>query len=65
MEKVDIKTENRVEMKKPHPCGGKTFVVLRVGMDVALKCETCGSVIRLLRRDAEKYIKRTLPGKSG
>jgi hypothetical protein len=56
MEKADIKTGARVEMKRPHPCGNKTFVILRVGMDVALKCETCGRVVRFSRRDAEKYI---------
>ena len=39
-----------VELKKTHPCGGNTFRVEYAGMDVRLKCLTCGSQIRLPRR---------------
>jgi len=51
----------RVELKKPHPCGGSVFEVMRIGMDVRLKCETCGSFIELSRRDYEKRLKKELP----
>ena len=30
---MDISVGDRVEMKKQHPCGCKTFEILRVGMD--------------------------------
>ena len=49
-----------MEMKKPHPCGGSTFSVLRVGMDFKLKCLTCGHEVMLPRRKAEKGIKKTI-----
>ena len=29
---MDISVGDRVEMKKQHPCGCKTFEILRVGM---------------------------------
>ena len=36
---MDIQSGARVEMKKQHPCGGKIFLVLRVGMDFKIRCE--------------------------
>lgn len=54
---MTVKVGDRVEMKKPHPCGAKIFSVLRVGMDYRLKCEGCGHEVMLPRRKAEKDIK--------
>ena len=54
---LTVKVGDRVEMKKPHPCGAKIFSVLRVGMDYRLKCEGCGHEVMLPRRKAEKGIK--------
>lgn len=47
-------------MKKQHPCGCKTFTVLRVGMDFKLKCEQCGHEVMLPRVKAEKNIRKIL-----
>ena len=57
---MKVSAGDRVEMKKPHPCGGKEFTVLRVGMDFKLKCKTCGHEIMLPRSKAEKGIKKIL-----
>lgn len=54
---MTVKAGDRVEMKKPHPCGSKIFTVLRVGMDFKLKCEGCGHEVMLPRRKAEKGMK--------
>ncbi len=54
---MDIRTGDRIIMKKPHPCGGNEFTVLRVGMDFKIKCEKCGREIMLPRQKAEKRIK--------
>ena len=43
---MDISVGDRVEMKKQHPCGCKTFEILRVGMDFKIKCEKCGKIGR-------------------
>ncbi len=47
-----------VEMKKAHPCGGKLFEIMYMGMDVRLQCRKCGSQVRLPRRKFEKSVRR-------
>ncbi len=54
---MDIRAGDRLLMKKPHPCSGSSFLVLRTGMDVRLRCEQCGREIMLPRAKAEKQIK--------
>lgn len=54
---------DRVELKKNHPCGGNTFEIMRVGMDVRIRCETCNTQIRLERSTLEKRLKRILTDK--
>jgi len=57
---MNLTVGDRVEMKKQHPCGGKAFEVLRVGMDFKLKCEKCGRVVMAPRGKIEKNIKKIL-----
>ena len=57
---MNLKVGDRIEMKKPHPCGGKTFELLRVGMDFKIKCETCGHEVMAPRKKVEKNIKKVL-----
>ena len=47
-----------VEMKKPHPCGNKTWEILRVGMDFRIKCIKCERSLLLPREKFEKGFKR-------
>jgi len=47
-----------LQMKKPHPCGGNLFLLLRVGMDFKIRCETCGHEVMLPRAKCEKNIKK-------
>lgn len=62
---LELKLNDRVELKKQHPCGGKTWVVLRLGMDIKLRCETCGHELMLPRSKAEKAIKKILSEEAG
>ena len=57
---MELKVNDRVEMKKPHPCGARVWRVTRVGMDVKLVCAGCGREVMLPRAKAEKGIKRIL-----
>ena len=41
---MDLKLHDIVEMKKEHPCGSRRWEVLRVGMDLKLRCCGCGHV---------------------
>ena len=61
---MDIAVNDLVETKKPHPCGGKTWLVLRVGMDFRLRCTTCGRELLIPRAKAEKSIRRVLSEKA-
>ena len=60
MDEKEFALNDIVEMKKQHPCGCKTFIVLRVGMDFKLKCEQCGHEVMLPRVKAEKNIRKIL-----
>ena len=53
---MDIRLNDVLTMKKAHPCGSKTWKVLRVGMDFRLRCEGCGHEIMIPRSKAEKNI---------
>lgn len=57
---MDIQVGDRVQMRKPHPCGCDRFVVTRIGMDFKIRCEQCGHEIMLPRVKCEKGIKKRL-----
>lgn len=47
-----------VEMRKPHPCGGRQWLVVRVGADIGLVCQTCQRRVLLPRRDFARGVKK-------
>lgn len=55
---MDVQVGDRLLMKKQHPCGGREFLVLRVGMDFKLRCLGCGREVMAPRRKIEKNIKK-------
>ncbi len=57
---MDLKLNQQVELKKQHPCGSRIWTILRVGMDIKLKCAGCGHELMLPRSKAEKAIKKLL-----
>ncbi len=46
-----------VRLKKPHPCGTNAWEIMRLGMDVKLRCEGCGQVVRLPRKKFERRVR--------
>ena len=58
---IPLHTEDRIQLKKPHPCGGDIFRVLRVGSEVRIVCQSCGRDMTLDRVKLEKSIRRILP----
>ena len=52
---------DRFLMKKPHPCGGRCFELLRVGGDVRVRCTTCGRELWMARSAFAKAVKAPLP----
>ena len=57
---MDLKLNQHVELKKQHPCGSRIWTILRVGMDIKLKCNGCGHELMLPRSKAEKAIKKLI-----
>jgi hypothetical protein len=57
---LDIRVGDVLELKKAHPCGGKNWLVLRVGMDFRLRCQGCGHELMLPRVKAEKAVKKII-----
>ena len=58
---MDIRVNDILVMKKPHPCGEKRWLVLRTGADFRLRCLGCGHEVMQPRRKVEKMIKRIIP----
>lgn len=46
----------QIVMKKPHPCGGKEWVVVAVGAEVKLRCLRCGRFLNLSRDELKKRL---------
>ena len=53
----DIEVNDHVILRKPHPCGGREWKVVRIGADIGLECLTCGHRILLSRRELAGRIK--------
>ena len=51
----EIRLGDVVSTRKPHPCGGNEWTVIRTGADIKIRCSTCGRVVML---DREKFLRR-------
>ena len=51
----DIRLGDIVSTRKPHPCGGSEWTVIRTGADIKIRCNTCGHVVML---DRERFLLR-------
>lgn len=60
MQIIPLHTNDRIQLKKKHPCGGNTFVILRVGSEVRVKCETCARDMTIDRLKLEKAIRSVI-----
>jgi len=46
-----------VRLRKPHPCGGREWTVVRLGADIGLRCLGCQHKVLLTRRDLGRRLK--------
>ena len=58
---IPFKTNDIIELKKPHPCGAKEFKILRVGGEMRIVCLCCGRDMTIDRLKLEKATKRVIP----
>ncbi len=49
-----------VQMKKPHPCGSNEMEIIRMGMDIRIKCVGCQHSVLIPRAKFEKNLKKVL-----
>ncbi len=55
---MDIQVNDILTMKKAHPCGGKDWLVLRIGADFRLRCLGCGREVMGPRAKFEKNVRQ-------
>jgi hypothetical protein len=53
---LELRLGDRLRLRKPHPCGGHEWRVVRLGADIGLTCERCGHRVLLARRDVERRL---------
>jgi hypothetical protein len=54
---TDIHLDDVVRMRKPHPCGGYEWRVVRLGTDIGVRCLTCGRKVLMPRSQLAKRAK--------
>ena len=57
---MNYNLNDKVIMKKVHPCGWSEFEIIRLGADIKIKCINCNRVIMLPRVDFNKKIKKVI-----
>ena len=57
----DLQLDDRLQLRKTHPCGGVEWKVVRLGADIKIECLTCGRTVMLPRRKLARRVKHTLP----
>ncbi|WP_371068810.1 DUF951 domain-containing protein [Sediminibacillus sp. JSM 1682029] len=60
MQEKDYKLHDVVQMKKPHPCGENRWKIIRMGMDIRIKCEGCGHSVMIPRKKFNSKMKKVL-----
>jgi hypothetical protein len=45
-----------LRLRRPHPCGGKEWLVDRMGADIGLRCLTCDRHVLIERRVLERRL---------
>ena len=58
--KNNYKLGSLVVMKKAHPCGSNEWKVIRMGVDIKIKCIKCGREVMLDRLEFEKKLKKVI-----
>ncbi len=53
----EIHLDDIVRLRKPHPCGGYEWRIVRLGTDIGLVCTTCSRRVLLPRGKFNKRLK--------
>lgn len=55
---LELYLHDRVRLRKPHPCGGYEWEIVRLGADIGIICQTCQRHVLLPRAEFEKRVKK-------
>ena len=56
----EIRINDHVRLRKPHPCGSYDWKIYRLGADIGLECLGCGRRVLLDRRTLAHRLKKIL-----
>ena len=56
-EDFDYAIGHNLILRKPHPCGGYSWTVYRIGADIGLRCDSCSRRLVLPRSKVQKMAK--------
>jgi hypothetical protein len=57
----ELQMNDRVRLRKPHPCGSYEWTIVRLGADIGLECLGCRHRVLLTRRELLRRLKSILP----
>jgi hypothetical protein len=57
---VEVHVGDVVRLRKPHPCGGFDWTIVRLGADIGLRCAKCDHRVLLARSLFERRLKSFL-----
>lgn len=57
----ELKNNDIVRLRKPHPCGSYDWKIYRLGADIGLECLRCKRRVLLPRRTLARRLKQVLP----
>jgi hypothetical protein len=60
MERKVFQLGDVVQMKKAHPCGSNEMEVIRMGMDIRIRCVGCKHSVLVPRAKFESKLKKVL-----
>ena len=58
---LDLHLGDVLTLKKPHACGASRWEVVRLGMDIGIRCQGCDRRTLLPRSQLERRIRRLEP----
>ena len=56
----ELSLDDIVRLRKPHPCGGYEWRIVRLGADIGLECLQCKRRVLLTRRELFRRLKAVL-----
>lgn len=58
---MEYKIYDKVIMKKNHPCKkSDSWTIIRMGADIKIKCDGCGAIVMMSRREFESKLKSVI-----